>query len=92
MVIKKLKDAKKILMEFIKGIFLMAKDQDMAPFNGIMDKNFKEIGKKDLNVGLECGGHPMEIGIKENGLIIDSKGKGFLIIRIVYIRVNSKIF
>jgi translation initiation factor 6 (eIF-6) len=91
-VIKKLKDAKEILMVSIVGIFLMGKDKGMVFSNGIMEKGFKGIGRKDSNVDLVFGGLPMEIGIKDNGLIIDSKGKGFLTIEIVYIQANSKIF
>ena len=39
----------------------------MELFNGIMDKNFKEIGKKASNVVLVYGDLQKEIAIKENG-------------------------
>jgi hypothetical protein len=78
-------------MVFIVVILLMEKDKDMGLSNGIMVKNFKGIGKKDLKMGLEFGDLPKEIGIKENGIIISGKDKGFITTVIVYIRVHSTI-
>ena len=58
---------KEILMEFTKAILKIVKEKAMELFNGIMDKNFKEIGKKASNVVLVYGDLQKEIAIKENG-------------------------
>ncbi len=54
-------------MEFTKAILKIVKEKAMELFNGIMDKNFKEIGKKASNVVLVYGDLQKEIAIKENG-------------------------
>jgi hypothetical protein len=63
----------------------------MELFNGIMAKNFKEIGKKAWNVVLVYGDLQKEIAIKENGWITGNMVKEFLSTVIVHIKVNFKI-
>ena len=63
----------------------------MELFNGIMDRNFKEIGKKASNVVLVYGDLQKEIAIKENGWIIGNMAKEFSNTVIVHIKVNFKI-
>jgi hypothetical protein len=43
----KLKEVKEILMGFIEDILSMGKERDMEHSNGIMEKNFKEIGRME---------------------------------------------
>lgn len=70
----------------------MEKDKDMEHLNGIMDKNFKVIGKKALKMDLVFGDLLEVIAIKANGLIIDSMVKECLNTKIVLIKANFKIF
>lgn len=70
----------------------MAKDKVTEFFNGIMDKNLREIGRMESNVVLEFGDPPKEIIMKVNGIITGSKVKVFLNIETVYTEELFKIF
>jgi|JI10StandDraft_1071094.scaffolds.fasta_scaffold163589_2 hypothetical protein len=65
--------------------------QDLERFYGIMDKNLKVIGRKELNVDMEYGLLQKMINMKENGYIIDNMDKVFSNIVIVLIKELSKI-
>lgn len=65
--------------------------QDLERFYGIMDKNLKVIGRKELNVDMEYGLLQKMINMKENGYIIDNMDKVFSNIVIVFIKELSKI-
>lgn len=64
---------------------------DLEHFYGIMDKNLKVIGRKELNVDMEYGLLQKMINMKENGYIIDNMDKVFSNIVIVLIKERSKI-
>jgi hypothetical protein len=65
--ILKLRDVKETLMECIKGTLPMVKDKGMEHLNGIMERNFRVIGKMELNVGLESGDLRRETVIRDSG-------------------------
>lgn len=70
----------------------MEKDKGMELLSGIMVRNSKEIGNKELNVALVFGDLPKEIVIKVSGLTIGNMVKEFISIKIVPIKDNSNIF
>lgn len=70
----------------------MERGKDMELFNGIMDKNLKVIGKKELNVDSVSGDLPKEIIMKVNGLIIGNKEKVSSSIEIVHTKEHLKTF
>lgn len=69
----------------------MGRDKGMEHSNGIMDRNFKVIGKMVLKMDSVFGDLLEVIVMKVNGLIIDSMVKEFSSIRIVLTEVNFKI-
>jgi hypothetical protein len=70
----------------------MERDKVMELFNGIMDRNFKVIGKKELKMDLVFGVHQKVIIMKVNGIIIVNMVKVYLNIEIVLIQVHLKVF
>ena len=78
-------------MGFIEATLWMGRDKGMEHSNGIMDRNFKVIGKMVLKMDSVFGDLLEVIVMKVNGLIIDSMVKEFSSIRIVLTEVNFKI-
>lgn len=69
----------------------MGRDKGMEHLNGIMDRNFKVIGKMALKMDSVFGDLLAVIAMKVNGLIIDSMVKESLNTRIVLTEGNFKI-
>ena len=80
------KEVKKILMGSIKDTLSMEKEKATVLFSGIMDKNFKEIGKMESSVDLVFGGLPGETIMRVNGATIGNKVKACLNIKLALIK------
>lgn len=87
----RLRVVKEISMEFIEATFWMGRDKDMEHLNGIMERNFKVIGKMVLKMDSVFGDLLEVIAMKVNGLIIGNMVKECLNTRIVLTEDNFKI-
>jgi hypothetical protein len=70
----------------------MGKERDMEHSNGIMEKNFKEIGRMEWKVVSVSGDHQKVITMKDSGRTIDSKAKVYLSIEIAHTKAHLKVF